>query len=438
MAKVNELLRSARLKLGWTPELVSERLGISLGTYNRWESGKQIPRPSSLRALCNIFRMSPVELGYGQYMRGGQYIQKRPATSYPLQSMSQQDTLSAGRFSPPDYMSDADAVRPTTGSIAYEVINATSGWEEEYPDTADELNPQELSDALVTWSMGLTACWQWYMSGGQKELEQLVSTYIARLSKPALTPGSQQRTAASLISQVYQLAALLELQRADFVAAQNNGTQALIYAQLAKDWNLFVASQLRLAQVYSARKRIGSALNAYNDALRCVNSDTNNVSPLLHSWIFGGLAEIQAAMGREAEALQFLQLAHAVFPAQVAIDDYLSYIHCDRAMLYLYQGLVLLRLGQPRKAWNAFALVDELKPVPPERVRADFLRYRAYTSIMLGNMIQSCIYLEAAARAAQTIGSDLISGEIYGLYEHMLVFWGQEPRVRALAALFQK
>jgi hypothetical protein len=143
-------------------------------------------------------------------------------------------------------------------------------------------------------------------------------------------------------------------------------------------------------------------------------------------------------MGREVEALQFIQLASAVFPEHLQHEDCMAYMQCDRSLLYLYQGLVALRLGQARQAWDAFSLVDELKPVPPERVRADFLRYRAYTSIMLGNMLQSCIYLEAAARAALAISSDLILSEVYVLYEHMLVIWGQEPRVRALAMLFQQ
>jgi hypothetical protein len=46
--------------------------------------------------------------------------------------------------------------------------------------------------------------------------------------------------------------------------------------------------------------------------------------------------------------------------------------------------------------------------------------------------------LEAAAKAAQAISSDLVLSEVYMLYEHMLAMWGQEPRVRALARLFQE
>ena len=52
-------------------------------------------------------------------------------------------------------------------------------------------------------------------------------------------------------------------------------------------------------------------------------------------------------------------------------------------------------------------------------------------------MTQCCIYLEAAARVALEISSDFVFGEVYAIYEHMLAVWGQEPRVRSLAKLFQ-
>ncbi len=391
MVKQNDMLKSARIKKSWTPEFVSKQVGVSRNTYIRWETGTQMPRLSSLDALCKVFEMSPVELGF---------------VRSPVNS---------------------------AGSVAEEPTS-------EEPALSNELQdePADLHASLAYWSTGLASCWQWYIAGGQTELERLVPAYLTRLARPTLVPGPDQKAAASLTSQVYQLIAVLAMQRCDFSSAQSNGTQAVVYAQLAKDWNVYVAAQLRLATIFSARKRIGSALIAYNDALRRINVNNDNISPVLHSWIFVGLAEIQATMGREAEALQFLKLAMAVFPLQLEPGDYLPYASCDRSLLYLYQGLVFLRLGQPKMAWEAFAQVDELRPPPPERIRAEFLKYKAYTSLVLGNMIQSCIYLEAAARAALTINSELVFGEIYDIYEHILALWGQEPRVKALAMLFQK
>jgi transcriptional regulator with XRE-family HTH domain len=388
MQKRNSMLKSARMQKSWTPEYVCAQIGVSLNTYNRWEAGSQLPRHASLAALCTVFAMSPEELGFAALPHGGR---------------DREHLLVDEEAHAPDF-------------------------------TTAELPAQP--ETLALWSVGITSCWQLYMAGGQAELEPMLSTYLTNLSRPTLYPNPDQRVAARLTAQVYQLLALLELQRGDFIAAQKDGTQALVYSQLSRDWNLYIAAQIRLAAIFTARKRVGSALNAYNDALRRVTETSDDISPMLHSWIFAGLAEIQATMGREKEALQFLQLAFAVFPAQPEDDPCFSYARCDRSMLYLYEGLVFLRLGQPRLAWNAFAQVDEL--APPERVRAEFLQQKAYTSCVLGNMVQSCIYLEAAARAAQAIESDLAFSEVYALYEHMLALWGQEPRVRALSRLFQK
>ena len=391
MKKNNPMLQSARMKKNWTPESVSEKVGVSLTTYIRWETGVQVPRPSSLTALCNVFEMSPAELGFSNLSH------EKSKTTY------------------------------TTGKL--EEVRSSDGQLTTFSSQ---------SEALALWSAGITSCWQLYMMGSQTELERLVPTYLANLNRSTLHPGPDQPMATRLTAQVYQLLAMLELQRGDFVAAQKNSTQALVYSQLAKDWNLYVAAQLRLASVFSARKRVGSALSSYNDALRHVTSTSAHISPILHSWIFAGLAEIQASMGREKEALQFLQLAFAVFPDVPENDPSFAYTRCDRSLLYLYEGLIFLRLGQPKIAWDAFSQVDDLRPAPPERIRAAFLHQKAYTSCLLGNIVQSCIYLEAAARAAQEIESDLAFSEVFALYEHMLSLWSQETRVRALAQLFQQ
>lgn len=390
MKKNNTMLQSARMKKRWTPEFVSKKVGVSLNTYIRWETGIQVPRPSSLNALCNVFEMSPTELGF------------------------------------------ADLSNEKKSSL-----DTTTGFQDEQ-SSDNPLTYSSQSEALALWSSGITSCWQLYMVGSQTELERLVPTYLTNLIRPTLRPGPDQPVAARLTAQAYQLLTLLELQRGDFVAAQKSSTQALIYSQLSKDWNLYVASQLRLAAVFSARKRVGSALSSYNDALYRITATSDNISPILHSWIFAGLSEIQASMGREKEALQFLQLAFAVFPDEPENDPSFPYTRCDRSLLYLYEGLIFLRLGQPKVAWDAFSQVDDLKPAPPERIRTEFLHQKAYTSCLLGNIVQSCIYLEAAARAAQEIESDLAFSEVYALYTHMLSLWGQESRVKALAQLFQQ
>ena len=216
MKKQNNLLKTARIERCWTPEFVSSKVGVSLYTYIRWEAGKQRPCHSSLVALCHVFEMSAEDLGFA-------------------------------------YSFDLRRGIPISEQIE-EQSNKTDGVSLIAPD-----DPQVSAETLAQWASGIVECWQKYMAGDQTELEHLVPTYLGGLSKPTLSPGPDQKTAAGLTSQVYQLIALLDLQRGDFAAAQTNGTQALVYSQLSKDWNIYVAAQMRLATIFSARKRVGSA-----------------------------------------------------------------------------------------------------------------------------------------------------------------------------------
>ena len=221
MKKRESILKSARVQRSWTAQYVSQQVGVSLNTYNRWEAGTQVPRHASLDALCRVFAMSAEELGFAD--------------------------LASGRRNIEHLLEDEQAHMP--------------GFD------AGEQSVQ--TEALALWSLDITSCWQLYMAGGQAELERILPGYLTQLSRPTLYPNPEQRVAARLTAQVYQLLALLELQRGDFVAAQKDGTQALVYSQLSRDWNLYIASQIRLAAIFTARRRVGSALNHQSGQTAC-------------------------------------------------------------------------------------------------------------------------------------------------------------------------
>jgi transcriptional regulator with XRE-family HTH domain len=374
-------LRRARIEKGWTLLEASKKVGVSLATYRQWEAGLHKPHRSSLNALCTAFEMTREELGFADL--------------------------------------------PLDEAVTRE------------KDTHTPQENHSLETLLAHYSQGLAASWQAYMAGAQADLEPLLSLYFARLTEPTLSPGPRQQQAAGLLAQVYQLRALLALQRGDFVTAQQNGTQAEIFSQLARDGNLYIASQLRLASIFTAAKRPGSAFKAYTQALRCAHEQGEIISPLLRSWTHAGVAVLLASMGRD-EALASLEAALLFFPETPQEDPSFSYTLCDQSLLLLCEGLIFLRIGHPKEAWETLARIDALSPPPAERVRVEVLRYKASISCLLGNMVQSCVYLEAAARAAHGIQSEWGIGEVYVLYEHMLALWGQEPRVRALARLFQE
>jgi transcriptional regulator with XRE-family HTH domain len=380
-SKQETRLRRARIEKGWTLQEASKKVGVSLATYRRWEAGLQKPHLFSLDVLCAVFGMTKDELGFADLT-----VDEAVATE-----------------------KDAHTSQET----------------------------RSLEALLAHWSQGIAACWQAYMAGAQADLERLLPTYFAHLTHPTLSPGPYQQQAAGLLAQVYQLRALLELQHGDFLAAQQNGTQAVVYGQLAQDGNLYAAAQLRLASIFTAWKRPGAALSAYNEVLRCAHERVYEISPLVRSWAHAGLAELLASMGRD-EALQSLEAALLFFPETPQEDPSYAYTLCDESLLSLCEGRMFLRIGRPQEAWEALAHIDEMKPAPLERMRAEILRDKAYIACVLGKMIQSCIYLEAAAIAAGEMQSDLNVGETYALFEHMLALWGQEPRVRSLARLFQQ
>src|ERR1700692_4837781 len=65
MATPNEQLETARMHKRWSVALASEKAGVSINTFNRWERGLQIPQLSTLDQVCNAFDMSPEDLGFG-------------------------------------------------------------------------------------------------------------------------------------------------------------------------------------------------------------------------------------------------------------------------------------------------------------------------------------------------------------------------------------
>src|SRR5450631_3685357 len=115
MKKNNTMLQSARIKKSWTPEFVSKKVGVSLNTYIRWETGIQVPRPSSLSALCNVFEMTPTELGFAD--------------------------LSSEKKNEIDIVPGSQDEQASDGPLMY----------------------SSQSEALALWSSGITSCWQLYM-----------------------------------------------------------------------------------------------------------------------------------------------------------------------------------------------------------------------------------------------------------------------------------
>ena len=59
----NVQLKQARVRKGWSQEHVGREVGTDAFTVSRWERGITMPSPHFRQKLCNLFELTPVELG---------------------------------------------------------------------------------------------------------------------------------------------------------------------------------------------------------------------------------------------------------------------------------------------------------------------------------------------------------------------------------------
>lgn len=52
-------LTAARINAGLKQQEVADKLGIQVGTINRWENNKTIPNAKQFIALCNLYQIQP-------------------------------------------------------------------------------------------------------------------------------------------------------------------------------------------------------------------------------------------------------------------------------------------------------------------------------------------------------------------------------------------
>jgi transcriptional regulator with XRE-family HTH domain len=59
----NHLLRMERDRHNWTQQQLGERIGVDAQTVRSWERGKRSPSKEMRSRLCELFKMSPEQLG---------------------------------------------------------------------------------------------------------------------------------------------------------------------------------------------------------------------------------------------------------------------------------------------------------------------------------------------------------------------------------------
>ncbi len=464
MAIPNERLETARMHKRWSITVASEKVGVSINTFNRWERGLQVPQLGTLDMVCKAFNMSPEDLGFGNAIAAKRRTRQRQAGEepepiscsvsppvsppVPLTLTGVHNVITA--IPGPLCELSAEQVRHMS-----QVVKEEDGSDEDMADK--ELSRRRAITALIgtpitilglgqggytkllhpeeivsLCEMSIPLLWRLYFEGGLNEVNQALPGYLSQLTKLAQEPSRAQKRAASLASQGYQLASLLASQYQNFGTAITYATQAFTFADVVEDVHLQAAALIRQALVYFYLKRPQQRLYAYERALQY----SQKASPLLRGRAHIGLSETHSVLGHELEASHHLRLAHKTFPERCEEDPAFPYTHFNGNSLLGLEGMMLLNLSHPQQAWENFTRMDRELPQTPVPDRLELTVRQAMTSYKLGDRDQSCNYLEIALRSALMTGNQLRYDQAYSVYEQLLQKWGKENRVKELGLLF--
>jgi len=281
-------------------------------------------------------------------------------------------------------------------------------------------------------------CWSLNNSNQTELARQLLGVHLPKISALAHQASSQQPQACSLVTRGYILAAEVEKQDTD--AMQSYAQQAVFYSRFTHDPDLQCDALRQEATMALVAKQPFRALTIYQQALPLVEK----VSPLLRSRIYLGIASAFARSNPdlyEQDALRYLGMAYDHFPTQPQDDSWFFYSCAGSiSVLHFYEALTYKDLKQHKNAWTALTKVDSLSSKVPmiESGRLEFLNLQARTIAKLGNMEQSCKYLEASVEGADATGYTVWREEAEEVYQELAEIWPHELRIKRLGKLFQK
>jgi transcriptional regulator with XRE-family HTH domain/tetratricopeptide (TPR) repeat protein len=462
----NEQLETARIRKRWSVTVASEKVGVSVNTFNRWERGLQVPQLSTLDLACNAFDMSPEDLGFSHAIiaKRRTHHQRKDAKDEPVSTSAYPSTP----LTPPvegthNFITTfPHSLCKPSGELSGQNLLHVGQTDHEEDGREEDMANRELSRRRVITTLigtpitilGLTQggfskllhpeeivslcevsiplLWRLYFEGGLDEVNQNLPGYLTQLTQLTQKPSLYQKKAANLASQGYQLASLLASQYQNFGTAATYAIQALTFADQVADPHLQAASLIRQALVYFYLRRPQQRLRAYERALHY----SQKASALLQGRAHIGLSETYSCLRHEREASQHLKHAERTFPERCEEDIAFPYTHFNGSSLLGLEGIMHLNLGHPRQAWENFARMDKELPKTLVPNRLELTIRQAMATYQLGDRDQSCDYVKTAARSALMTGNHLRYDEAYDIYERLLQKWRKEDKVKELGALF--
>jgi len=325
---VRKELIEARLRRGWGQGDLAAKVEVRRSTISDWERGVKMPYPVYVQRLCEIFGMTPEELG----------LIHKHTTNLLIHEGSIEDIIA----------------QCTIGTNTCRTLGSESG------------------------HSGIIAA------------TQVLDSYIPMLK--TLLPAQQHHSIAALLSKVYQIkqgnAYHLETTSQSLIYAQ----EAVRYARLSEDSTDLVIALHELASVYEwplpglqPRQRHKQALEHIEEVVHIQELRHAQVSHQVMAWNYVGQAKFRALNGMKQEAYRSIGNANEVRQSGEFAGLYFNTANLIRQAAIAYSYLS----EQPKAVSTFLRTVDindeRVKPAlsMPDRFHVSLLSEIVYSSLRL-------------------------------------------------------
>lgn len=450
---MNTRLIAARARKGWSQKQAAQHLGVDPLTLHRWEQGKVMPRHSSIARLCEVYNCAAHVL-FADSNENTAIITGTTTMTDNLSASVRQDLTArlmqlvfSWRHSQyQELQSEIDHTIDDYARIIEEDVDQVVTRRNALRSlvllpvtlcSATSATSRRAEDILVQCAAGIAAGW-YFRKGRELDLvNEALAMYIPSLKQIAETSTVHRKAAASLLVQCFILKATLARHIETHDASVAYLQAAVKYSDVAEDTLLRILSWRTLAATYFYSQRHDLALNAFERS-QAILAKSKNVAMLVHSYVYAGLATMQAQLSRSDDALASLSLAHKTFFAQRPDDRIPIWVDHHMPNLLLNDGLTHHHIGDQKKALDSFAQMDSIAD-KSEMIRVESLLDRAMAEVSRDDrprdMDYTINYWQQGLEGAKALRSEQWFGDARGIYTMLRAAWPGEPRVKELREL---
>jgi len=299
----------------------------------------------------------------------------------------------------------------------------------------------QYGSVLAQCAASLEACWELYEHGDRSEMLlgfQCATKYLTTLQGISRTSAQHQKQALHLATQYALLKTILGWHCAGSTAAIQYAREAVALSKETQDISLQLSAYNKLAWAYSYEKKYSQALTSIQEAETTLDTYTQQptgepVPPGIRGGIFSTLALMQVRNGQSSD------MALAKATERDPGTDVYAYLDFTRSTMLLEAGWVYCYQDNYAKIMDV--LEKRLDPetfvlrMPQTEIgRVETINIMALSSLKAKDRdIERTIHFwEAAVKGARTLRSDFFFNMALTTYEHMLVVWPGDMRIRDL------